>query len=368
MLGAPMSTTKIEKPDPTFASAPEPADLTWTDARVLGIEGQAFSGTAAPFDRLPAEAQSRVSDAVWELQRHSAGMAVRFRTAAPEVGVRWSLACPEIARSHMAATGVSGVDLYAEIRGRPRFSGVGRPSVQEGNVSRLPGSQDDTPWVFQLNFPLYNGITSLEIGVPVGVGLEPMREPARRPAICFYGTSIVQGGCASRPGMSYPAVICRGLGVEQVNLGFSGSARAEPEMTELLSRLDPRAFVLDPLPNMQADTIIDRLGHMVRTLRRAHPAIPIIIVEHVRPTRLSLPWDRPWSEEWARCNSLLGTLRGALDREGITGIHVVSWRNLMGDDNEATVDGIHPTDLGFARMAEAIGPVVRQALGATTSP
>jgi lysophospholipase L1-like esterase len=357
-----MGTTKIEKLDPNFASESGPADLTWTDARELGIEGQAFSGTAAPFDRLPAEAHGRVSDAVWELQHHSAGMAVRFRTAAPEIGVRWSLVSPEIASSHMAATGVSGVDLYAEIQGRPRFASVGRPTVQEGNVSRLPGSQDDTPWGFQLNFPLYNGITSLESGVPVGVAIEPLREPARKPAICFYGTSIVQGGCASRPGMAYPAIICRELGVEQVNLGFSGNARAEPEMTELLARLDPRAFVLDPLPNMQADTIVDRLGHMVRTLRRSHPATPIIIVEHVRPTRLSLPWDRQWSEEWARCNALLGTLLRSLDHEGTPGLHVVSWRNLMGDDNEATVDGIHPTDLGFARMAEVIGPVVKKAV------
>src|SRR5262249_26969998 len=157
-LAAEMSdTNKIEKLDPNFASLSGPADLAWVDVRELGIEGRAFPDTAAPFVRLPAEAQGRVSDALWELQHHRAGMAVRFTPAASEIGVRWSLVSPEIAMSHMAATGVSGFDLYTERGGRPRHAGTARPSTQRDNTVRLPGSQDDTPWVFQLNFPLYNG-------------------------------------------------------------------------------------------------------------------------------------------------------------------------------------------------------------------
>jgi lysophospholipase L1-like esterase len=241
--------------------------------------------------------------------------------------------------------------------------GVGRPFQQCANSARLPGAQDGTPWIFQLNLPLYNGVTSVELGVPAGFTVEPLVEPGRRPAVCFYGTSIVQGGCASRPGMAYPAILGRHLGIECINLGFSGSARAEPEMAELLARLDPRAYVLDPLPNMSTDTISDRFAHLVRTLRSAHPRTPLILVEHVRPSWLPLPAGRPWAEEWSKANTLMNGVVDAMRKDGMKGLTVVPWKDLMGDDYEATVDGIHPTDLGFVRMAEVIEAAVRGALG-----
>ena len=297
-----------------------------------------------------------MTDAVWALQRNSAGICVRFRTDAPEIGVRWSLVSADIASSHMAATGVSGVDLYALFDGRLRFAGVGRPEGRDGNTTLLPGSPDGSAVLFQLNFPLYNGVTSFEIGVPRGRTLEPVREAGRRPPVCFYGTSIVQGGCASRPGMAYPSIIGRSMGLECLNLGFSGSARCEPEIAEILSRLDARAFVLDPLPNMGADTIPSRLGQLVRTLRGAHPGAPIVLVEHVRPSR-PVPDDG-----WLKANALLGRLVAELRDAGLGALPVVRAADLLGDDGEATVDGIHPTDLGFSRMAAAIGPVLQEAL------
>jgi hypothetical protein len=248
------------------------------------------------------------------------------------------------------------VDLYAQADSHPRFAGVGRPTGQDGNTVRLPGSPDGHPSAFQINLPLYNGVTSLEIGVPRGSRLEAVRDAARRPPVCFYGTSIVQGGCASRPGMAYPSIIGRSLGLECLNLGFSGSARCEPEIAEILSRLGTRAFVLDPLPNMDADTIVSRLGHLVRILRHAHPRAPIVLVEHVRPSKL-LPGDG-----WMKANALLGQLVDGLRDAGVEALHVVPARDLLGDDGEATVDGIHPTDLGFSRMAVVIGSALRAAL------
>jgi hypothetical protein len=337
--------------------AHEPPDsLAWTDARDIGLEGRGFTDTVEPFDRLPADAEGKVSDAVWSLQRNTAGICVRFHTDAPEIHVRWSLVSGETGSSHMAATGVSGVDLYARLDGRWRFAGVGRPEAREGNTASLPGSPDGSPTLFQVNFPLYNGVTSVEIGVPVGRRIEPVRETERRPPVCFYGTSIVQGGCASRPGMAYPSIIGRSLDLACLNLGFSGSARCEPEIAEILSRLEARAFVLDPLPNMDADSIPSRLGHLVRTLRNARPRAPIVLVEHVRPSRLA-PGDG-----WLKANVLLGKLVDGLRDAGVGALHVVAARDLLGDDGEATVDGIHPTDLGFSRMAAAIGPVLQEAL------
>jgi hypothetical protein len=352
-----------EKRDPNLAVPAARDDLDWIDARAIGLEGRGFVDTAAPYDRLPRMARQVVSEAVWELQQESAGISVRFRTSSPEIRVRWSLTSPVLASTHMPATGVSGVDLYSESTGSPRFVGVGQPSGQSGNLARFPGSQDGQPCTFQLNLPLYNGVTRLELGVPAGFGIEGVREKDRRPPLCFYGSSIVQGGCASRPGMPYAAIICRRLGVECINLGFSGSGRAEPEIAEILAELEARAWVLDPLPNMSADTITERLGNLVRVLRRAHPRVPLVLVEHLRPSSLPPPPDRPMEEDWRRANRMLRELVNTLKREGTRDLTVVAGETLLGEDGEATVDGIHPTDLGFARMAEVLGATVREALG-----
>ena len=113
--------------------------LRWIDARELGIEGRGFADTAHAYDRLPAGAHGQVIDSVWKLQQHSAGMAVRFSTSAPEVGVRWTLRFPELAMAHMPSSGVSGVDLYASQGGQFRFAGVGIPTGFPDNTARLPG-------------------------------------------------------------------------------------------------------------------------------------------------------------------------------------------------------------------------------------
>lgn len=354
-----MSGSTIEALDKSFEAPAGGDDLQWIDARDLGIEGRGFEGTAHFYDRLPAGARGQVNDAVWKLQQHSAGMAVRFSTSAPEIGVRWKLRFPELAMSHMPATGVSGVDLYAAPGGRFRFAGVGIPAAFPDNTARLPGSQDGKPCTFLLYLPLYNGVDSVEIGVGPGFALAPAAQTAARRPLCFYGTSIVQGGCASRPGMAYPAIVGRRLGCPTINLGFSGNGRAEPALAELLTRLDPAAYVLDPLPNMIAEPAAERMESMARTLRRAHPGTPIVLVEHLRLTRLPHPGGDASMEQWQRINA---DLRGVVDRlscDGVGGIHVVGWQSLLGDDQEGTVDGIHPTDLGFARMAEAIAGALR---------
>jgi lysophospholipase L1-like esterase len=329
--------------------------MSWTDALRLGIEGRGFPDAAHPYDRLPADARGRVSDAVWTLQQHSAGMAVRFRTTSPEIGVRWRLRFPELAMDHMPATGVSGVDLYAQVGGRLRYAGTGRPTEYPVNSTRLPGSGDGQPCTFLLYLPLYNGVESVELEVGDGHGLEAAAPAASstRP-VCFYGTSIVQGGCASRPGMAYPAIVGRHLGLPTVNLGFSGSGRAEPEIAELLSRLDPAGYVLDPLPNMATDTVSERMEGMVRALRRAHPDTPILLVEHLRFTKLPRADERQGWEEWQRKNDALRDVTVRLANEGLCRIRRLGWQGLIGDDEEGTVDGVHPTDLGFARMAASI--------------
>ena len=136
---------------------------------------------------------------------------------------RWTLRKANLAMSHMPATGVSGVDLYVHAAGAWRWLAVGQPTAQENEVRLCADLSLAEPHDFMLYLPLYNGVESLELGVPIGSG--SITPAAPRPAaaaapIVFYGTSITQGGCASRPGMSYPAIVGRRLDRAVINLGF----------------------------------------------------------------------------------------------------------------------------------------------------
>jgi hypothetical protein len=212
------------------------ADLVWHDATEFEIEGRGWTDTEAPYDRLPVRAKGRVPDSVWGLSKQSAGLCARFRTTAPALSVRWELTSASLAMPHMPATGVSGVDLYRRAGdGSWQFVQNGRPERQSGNLmtASLPaGSREGTECLLYL--PLYNGVKRLEIGVPAGSAIEkPSPRPAEKQrAVVYYGTSIAQGGCASRPGMAYTAMLGRMLDRPVINLGFSGSGRMEPAVSE----------------------------------------------------------------------------------------------------------------------------------------
>src|SRR5262249_19903218 len=255
------------------AHAQGPAAPVWHDVRTLTVEGQGWADTAAPFDRFPARAEKLVRPPVWGLSRHSAGLAVRFVSDATALHARWTLTSANLALPHMPATGVSGLDLYVRTPSGWRWAANGRPKDRTNTaqlVSGLPAGTRE----FLLSLPPYNGVSSVEVGVPKGATVKPgpARPAEQRQPIVFYGTSITQGGCASRPGMVHTAILGRRLDRPVINLGFSGNGKMEPEMAALLAELDPAAYVLDCLPNMVAEEVEARVEPFVRARRKAHPA------------------------------------------------------------------------------------------------
>ncbi|HAX41272.1 MAG TPA: hypothetical protein DCY80_01785 [Solibacterales bacterium] len=334
--------------------------LGWTDVRQLRVEGQGWTETAAPFDRFPARAESSVRKAVWDLSRHSAGIAVRFVTNASTIHARWTLRNERLAMPHMPATGVSGLDLYVRLPNRWHWVANGRPLKTENEQALLrdwPGGERE----YLLYLPLYNGVTSVEIGVPEGASLAPapIRPAGVRP-IVFYGSSILQGGCASRPGMAYPAILGRMLDWPVINLGFSGNAKSEPEIAALLAELDPAVFVYDSLPNLSAEEARERVEPFLRSLRKARPQTPILLVENAIYTDVQFSESR--RTLIASKNQTLRQTFDKLRKEGDRLLFYIDGRKLFGDDGEATVDGTHPNDIGFLRMAQAIEPALRRAV------
>jgi hypothetical protein len=346
---------------PSQATAEADGDTLWYDLRLLDVEGRGWTETKAFFDRLPAKAEGVVREAVWNLSRHSAGLCARFVTDATAIQTRWTLTSAKLEMPHMPATGVSGLDLYVKHDGRWRWLATGFPKEQTTRLSLVsglpPGKRE-----FLLYLPLYNGVSSVELGLPKDAKLakaDPYGDGQRRP-IVFYGTSITQGGCASRPGMVHTAILQRRLEFPVINLGFSGNGRMEPEMAKLFAELDPAVYVLDCLPNMSAAEVAERVVPFVEVLRQARSETPILLVEDRSYTDAFLVAAKRQRNTdsraalWAAYNKL--TEAGAKHLAYLTG------EDLLGDDGEGTVDSSHPTDLGFVRQADAFEKVLRPLL------
>lgn len=350
--------TTVFSQEKTIHADPE---LNWHDVTDWGVEGRAWVDEARArwFDRLPASAKAQVRDAVWNLSRYSAGMMVRFETDATEIWVDYKLLKAELAKPHMPATGVSGIDLYArDERGEWRWIMVTKPHAQEIKTSIIkslaPGKREYAAYL-----PLYNGVDHLKIGVPQGASFKGLTPRKARP-IVFYGTSITHGMCASRPGMVHTAILGRRFNRPVLNFGFSGNGRMEPEVGALLTRVAASVYVIDCNPNLVAEQIRERCIPLVKQLRAARPETPIILVEDRRNTN---SWILPIRDAHHDSNhAALLEAYDTLKAEGFKKLYYLPGDDFLGHDGEGSTDASHPNDLGFMRQADAFQPVLRKAL------
>ena len=335
-------------------------DLAWYNATELGVEGKAWHDTESFYDRLPTKAKNQVRPPVWRLSKHSSGICVRFATDATTIQARWTLISERLAMPHMPATSVSGVDLYVRTATGWRWLAVGQPT-QIRNTAKLVHTITAKKRDYLLYLPLYNGVSSVEIGISTNASVwrQTLAENLQKP-IVFWGTSITQGGCASRPGMVHTAILGRRFGRPVVNLGFSGNGRMEPEVAQLIAEIEAAVYVIDCLPNLDSAAVSERTEPLVRILRAAHPETPILLVEDRSYTNAFLIETKRQRNESSRL-----ALREAFERlrsAGVQGLHYLTGDKLLGEDGEDTVDGSHPTDLGFLRQANAFESALRPLL------
>lgn len=361
MVGALLCQTVVlagEEID-TSAVKPDADGFRWFDVRLLGVEGQGWRQTKDPFDRLPAKAEGVVRPPVWKLSRHSAGLCVRFSSDAPVIFAEWELTESRLALPHMPASGVSGLDLYVKAdNGQWRWAAMGRPTAQKNRLKLITGipRADREYWLY---FPLYNGLKSLKLGIDSQSKLAAAAPRERKP-IVFYGTSITQGACASRPGMVHTAILGRRLGYPVINLGFSGNGRLDFEVGELMAELDPAVYVIDCLPNLRGKQVAERIDPIVMTLRKARPKTPILLVEDRTYANAFLYPGKQQRHKQSR-----KALREGYDRlkaAGVEHLHYLPGDELLGADGEDTVDSSHPTDLGFLRQAVAFEAAIKPLL------
>ena len=325
----------------------------WYDGQTLPIEGKAFSDTESYYDRLPARAKATVPAPVWSLSHNSAGLALRFVSDAGSFKVRWVVRSATLAMTHMPATGMSGVDVYRRTPQGWRFVKNGRPSgiTNEVDVSLAPNAE------CLVYLPLYNGTALVEVGIPKGkmIGTPPARPSGLAKPAVIYGTSITQGGCASRPGMAFTAVAGRLVDVPVVNLGFSGNGKMEMALCDLLAEIDASVYVLDCLWNMNDALVKERAEPFIRALQQKRPGTPILLAEDCNP------FDSAPTSKARLLRGIYDKLK-AEDAARWKNLHYLEAKDMLGHDGEGTVDGCHPTDLGMERQGEVFGAALKKLL------
>ncbi len=337
-------------------------DIVYYDAFLFEIEGKYHD--EKNYNRLASGYEKIVRPEVWGLSKNSAGISVRFSTNSTSINVKWKVnGSPSI--NHMNKIGVGGVDLYCFMNGQWQYVSSGIPSGSVNSLSMI-SNMDTTTKEFLVNLPLYSTVESVEIGADKNAIIsKPIKNLLKnQKPIVFYGTSITQGGSASRPGMAYPAIISRNYSVETINLGFSGNGRFERSVGLALCDIDAAMYVIDCTPNSFPDTIKKNALSLIKQLRACKPDAPILLVESIlrensflnkaeSTTAGSLKWIEAQNKELKKAFEDSKEL-------GIEKVYYLEATNLLGTDHEGTVDGTHLTDLGFFRIADVIGKKIKK--------
>ncbi len=320
---------------------------------------------AARFSRLPIERHSEFRKDLWDLGRNSAGMAVRFSSNSTSIAAKWTLV-NNFSMNHMPSTGIKGMDLYTLEGDKWIYIGTAKPSGKIENISFFIKGMDAKQREYIAYFPLYDGVTNVEIGIDSTAQIyKPnnniiVRQPEKKGSILFYGTSITQGGCASRPGMAYPAIIGRMAGRETFNLGFSGNGRLDKSIAKTICDINASIVVLDCLPNCTDKIVRDSALVFIKMILDKRPTAEIFMVENLEFPQALV--DMKMAKELKDENAEWLKIYEGLRKEGYKKLHYVQGAGLIGNDNEATVDGVHLTDLGFLRISQELYKYIKPVL------
>lgn len=353
------SQEDISKLDKNFAvEKTEGYDVVYRNAfeAPFSLEGFPWHKKGEPLKRIPNYVKAdEISRGVWSLANHTAGGVVRFRSDSPCAVIRVKMRNNKPSMGHMPATGSSGFDLFENTN---TYVKTVNPMHYKSEIPSpltavIMNAGTKKMRDFTLYLPLYNGVESLEIGLAPKAKIEaPAPHKIKKP-ILFYGSSITQGGCASRTSNAYTAMLCRELDAPMINLGFSGNAKGETKMAELIASLDLSAFVYDYDHNAPSFEHLKKTHEpFFKIIRKARPNLPIIIL------------GKTLGATKARDDVLKATYENA-KKSGDKNVWYVTGKQLFDGvpTSYLTVDGCHPNDLGFYLMYKNSLPTLKEALG-----
>ncbi len=351
----------------TLCCFPVGAQYKWHDPLKAGfpvVQNQGWGDEAGmAYNRFPERAKAVVRPDVWNLSRHSAGLAVHFYSNASEITVRYKVS-GSLQMPHMPATGVSGIDLYSiDSDGAWHFN-FGKYAFGDTvsyQYEHIPGDRyHKLGYEYRLYLPLYNHVEWLEIGVPDSTSFQFIPVGQERP-IVLYGTSIAQGACASRPAMAWGTIVQRAVDHPLINLGFSGNGRLEKPVLDLMAEIDARLYMIDCLPNMGSrseEEVYQLLMDAVRLLRVKRPA-PILLIEHIGHANAKVNTFN--SEVATRQNRASRRAYETLTAAGVKDLYYLS-REMLDIPLDGWVDYIHLSDFGMQQQALVVEHEIRKIL------
>ncbi len=338
-------------------------DVRWYDVREepFSLAGFEWIKKDSVFRRLPVNPDWKIPDAVDQLANQTAGGQVRFQTNSNRIYLKVEL----LERSgmyHMPATGQSGFDAYVKREGVQRYLKTTRfPHDTLRYQQEFKLGETNKMQMVTLNFPLYNGVKSVFIGIEKNALVETPPAFTFPGKMVIYGTSITQGGCVSRSGMAYSNILSRKLNAEFMNLGFSGSGKGEPELAHIINQITEMSFIILDYEANANETIQNTITPFVKILRAKHPKTPILIMSKIRYTSAITG-----SETYKRLMSNRDFQKKLVEDRKANGdcnIYFLDGSTVLGEDyHECTVDGSHPTDLGSYRIANALFKKIKQIL------
>ena len=343
----------------------EPEDTEWFSVLDLpfAIHGMENVEEERRYRRLPGEFARTVNEGVWGLCRNTAGGRVRFATDSPFIAIRVVEPYSEIV-PHMTVAAKNGFSLYSD----KAYLGMFAPSfrrIQHGIETEKIGFGGILENNFGLSdmtlfFPLYSDVESVHIGLKRGCILHSPAPYKHTRPVLFYGSSITQGACASKPGDDYVNRLSRMLDTDILNFGFSGSAMGEPVMAEYLSSFDPSVFVFDYDHNAPSYEHLRKTHYpFYKVFRDAHPTTPIILM-----TMPGFAEDQYKPTRNPRYQTILDTYNRAR-AEGDENIYFLNAYGCFGEKLSGecgTIDRCHPDSLGFLRMANLVYPLLNELL------
>ena len=323
-------------------------------------EGRGWNDTESPFGRLPRSAQSDLAGE-WPLSHTSTGECCFFTTDATDLFIRQELGEEQLGEPTFNVCSFSGVDLYFYDENQRRWRWAAA-TPYGGITNRTP----EYPLLEGLEkkmrrgllyLPLRNRLLKLELGVRAGSRFVPV-PPRRTPPVVYYGTSLIHGAYASRAGLCLTSRIGRALDLPMINLGFSGMARMELGMAHLLSSLDAAIYVIDPYHNLSVENIQNNFDPFLELLCGQHPDTPVLML--TSPAEFKSWLLERLAREEAEKRPLIQKKMEVLQRR-FANLYFLPGENFYGSD-DVSVDGLHPNDEAFGRMADVVGAEIRRIL------
>lgn len=334
-------------------------DVVWFDIddepfRIYGVT----KSKDGRYIRMPDEVAKNVSDGVHSLITCTAGGRVRFSTDSPFIAIKTEQPLMEEKNPRMTNAMKNGFDLFINKNGKAYFTAAFVPECCEvGGFEQLKETHSGGKMIdYTMNFPLYGRVNKVLVGIKEGSHIDSGAEYEKMKPIVYYGSSITQGACASRPGTCYEALISQMYNLDYINLGFSGCCKGEIPMAEYLAGLDMSIFVCDYDHNApSAEYLRETHGRLYDIIRAKHPNVPYIMI--TKPD--CYEYNR--TDVARRREVVYETFMRAVKSDDKNVYFIDGERLFDGDGRDnCTAEGCHPTDLGFYCMSRAIGEVIRQ--------